>query len=187
MAKRLILPTLALVFAPAMALGDCYRANGDDGSLQFTAAAEGSEFTGEFSDFSVTVCMDGQDPASAGIEVTVRTASADTGDEMRDSELKGEHFFHVAEYPEASWESSELTRDGEAFIAEGKLSLRGIEKQQAVRLRFSDEQPPLLTGQAEILRLQWNVGTGEDYEDTDFIRNRVDLEFEIQLQPYSEG
>jgi polyisoprenoid-binding protein YceI len=106
---------------------------------------------------------------------------------MRDSELRGESFFHVEEYPEATWESGDIAADGDGFVAEGTLTLRGIEKNQPVRLELSGSQPPVLSGRAEILRLQWNVGTGEDYEDTDFLRNRVDLEFELQLQPYSEG
>lgn len=187
MAKGLNLAALTLALLPALGWANCYQADGDDGVLQFTASAEGSEFTGRFSEFNVSLCMDGQDLTTAGIEVTVRTASADTGDGTRDSELKGEHFFHVDEYPEATWESSQITREGDAFIAKGTLTLRGIDKDQPVRLRLADGEPPVLTGNAEIMRLQWNVGTGEDFDDTDFIRNRVDLSFELQLQPYSKG
>jgi len=187
MAKGLTGAVLALLIMPGLALANCYRANGDDGQLRFVGVAEGEEFSGRFGEFSVSVCMDGKDLTSAGIEVTIQTASVDTGDRMRDSELRGENFFHVEQYPEARWVSSDITQDDEGHLAEGTLTLRGIESGQPVSLRLSEGQPPLLTGSAEILRLQWNVGTGEDYEDTDFIRNRVDLEFELRLQPYSEG
>lgn len=187
MAKRLTAAALALLLMPGLGLANCYRANGDDGELRFNGVAEGDEVTGSFHEFSVSLCMDGNDLATADIEVTVQTASVDTGDSMRDSELRGDHFFNVGGDPEATWVSSRVASDGDGFVAQGTLTLRGIDKNQAVRLRLSDGEPPVLTGSANILRLKWGVGTGDDYQDTDFIRNRVDLEFELRLQPYSEG
>ncbi|RFF29632.1 YceI family protein [Wenzhouxiangella sediminis] len=187
MAKELKFAALALLMAPGLALADCFRADQENGRIEFTGVAEGSRFSGEFGEFTVSICMDGRDLATAGIEVVIQTASADTGNEDRDSELLGENFFHVEEYPEATWESGEIRADGEAFVAEGKLELRGIEADQPVRLQISGDNPPVLSGSAEIMRLNWDVGIGEDFEDTDFIRNRVDLQFELRLQPYSKG
>ncbi|WP_376696320.1 YceI family protein [Wenzhouxiangella sp. EGI_FJ10305] len=179
---------LALLMLPGLSLADCLRADQEDGELKFIGVADGNRFTGEFGEFEVSLCMDKQELKSAGIEVIVKTASADTGDGQRDSELHGENFFHVEEYPEATWESTEIRADGDTFVAEGKLTLRGMTSDQPVRLELTDDEPPVLSGSAEIMRLDWNVGTGdEDFEDTDFIRNRVDLEFELQLQPYSGG
>jgi len=187
MAKRLTAAALALLLMPGLALANCYRANGDDGELRFTGVAEGDEVAGSFHEFSVSLCMDGNDLATADIEVTVQTASVDTGDSMRDSELRGDHFFNVGDDLKATWVSSRVASDGDGFVAQGTLTLRGIEKNQAVRLRLSDREPPVLTGSADILRLKWGVGTGDDYQDTDFIRNRVDLNLNSGLQPYSGG
>jgi polyisoprenoid-binding protein YceI len=187
MAKELKTAAIALLMMPGLALADCFRADQDDGELKFIGVAEGSRFTGAFGEFEVSLCMDGHDLTTAGIEVVVQTASADTGNDDRDGELLGENFFHVEEYPRATWESGDIRAEGDAFVAEGELTLRGITSDQPVRLRLSGDKPPVLSGSAEIMRLEWNVGTGEDFEDTDFIRNRVDLEFELQLQPYSKG
>ena len=188
MAKELKVAALALLMLPGLALADCFEANQDDGELKFIGASEGNRFTGEFGEFTVTLCMDERDLATAGIEVVVKTASADTGDRQRDSELHGDNFFHVEEFPEATWESDEMNAEGDGVIARGELNLRGITADQPVRLSLSDDDSPVLSGSAEIMRLDWNVGTGDsDFEDTDFIRNRVDLEFELQLQPSSKG
>lgn len=188
MAKTLMIVTLALLMAPGLVLADCFRADQSDGRIEFTGVAEGNRFSGTFDEFEVSLCMDGRDLATAGIEVVIQTASADTGDRMRDSELHGENFFHVGEYPEATWKSGEVRSEGDAYMAEGELTLRGVTANQPVRLKLSNGETPTLTGSSEILRLDWQVGTGdEDFEDTDFIRNRVDLEFELRLQPYSNG
>jgi len=186
MAKGLKIAALALLMLPGVSLADCLKATGDDGELKFIGVAEGNRFTGAFGEFEVSLCMDGRDLANAGIEVVVKTASADIGDSMGNRELLGENFFHVDEYPQAKWESKEIRPDGDTFVAEGELTLRGITRDQPVRLSLSDDNPPVLSGSAEIMRLDWEVGTGEDFDDTDFIRNRVDLEFELQLQPYSK-
>ncbi len=188
MAKRMNMLVLALLALPGLALADCFRASQDDGKIEFTGMAEGSAFTGHFGKFEVSVCMDGRDLASAGIEVVIETASADTGSRQRDGEMLGRHFFHVEEYPQATWKSTDIRANGDDFLAEGRLTLRGMSAAQPVRLKLIDGEPPLLSGSAEIMRLDWNVGTDDpDFEDTDFIRNRVDLEFELQLQPYSKG
>lgn len=191
MAKRLLTPSstmLVLLVLPSLGLADCFRANQDDGELKFIGEAEGSAFTGSFGEFEVSLCMDESDFATAGIEVVVQTASADTGNDDRDSELLGENFFNVEAHPEATWKSGEIRAEDDGYVAEGKLTLRGVTADQTVRLSLSNGSPPVLTGSAEIMRLDWNVGTGdEDLEDTDFIRNRVDLEFQLQLQPCSKG
>lgn len=187
MEKELKVAALALLMLPGLALADCFEANQDDGELKFVGVAEGSRFTGEFGEFTVSLCMDERDLSTAEIEVVVKTASADIGDQRGNRELLGENFFHVEEYPEATWKSAGIREEGDAFIAEGKLTLRGITSDQPVRLQLSGDKPPVLSGSAEIMRLNWDVGIGEDFEDTDFIRNGVDLEFELQLQPYSKG
>jgi len=187
MAKELRSAAFALLLLPGLALADCYQADESDGELKFVGVADGNRFTGEFGEFTVSLCMDEHDLASADIEVVVKPASADIGDSMGNRELLGEHFFHVDEYPQAEWESTEIRAEGDDFVAEGELTVRGISKDQPVQLSLSGDKPPVLSGSAEIMRLDWNVGTGEDFDDTEFIRNRVDLEFELRLQPYSEG
>ncbi len=188
MAKGMKTAALALLMLPGLALADCFRADQDDGELKFIGVADGNRFSGEFGEFKVTLCMDERKLTTAGIEVVVKTASADTGDSQRDSELHGENFFHVEEFPEATWKSDDLRAEDDGVVARGELTLRGVSAGQPVRLSLSDSETPVLSGRAEIMRLDWNVGTGdEDFEDTDFIRDRVDLEFELELQPYSKG
>lgn len=183
-----VLAVLILVMLPGQVLADCFRANHDDGELKFIGEAEGNTFTGHFGEFEVSLCMHGLDLATAGIEVVVKTASADTGDSRGNRELHGENFFDVEQYPEATWKSDEIRPEGDAYVADGELTLRGVTAEQPVRLHLANGKTPTLTGSAEIMRLDWDVGTGdEDVEDTDFIRNRVDLEFELELQPYSKG
>lgn len=166
---------------PATAASDCYQADAGDGELLFDGVLDGTPFTGSFNAFSVSLCLEGDDLAGAEIRVSVDTASGDTGNRQGNAALRGEEFFHIARFPEAVWTSVAVRPDGEGYLAEGELTVRGATAAQPVHLRFEAGEPARLSGHAEILRLDWQVGTGE-FADTDFLRNRIDLRFELTLR-----
>ncbi|QOC23302.1 YceI family protein [Wenzhouxiangella sp. AB-CW3] len=187
MAKTIIITLIsaAAMLATTVVQADesCYTAGQENGELRFSGVAEGSPFRGKFGEFSVRLCLPGDDLTAADIEVTVQTGSADVGNRDGNQALKDDEFFAVDRFPEARWVSTEIARDGDDYLAEGSLSIKSLESTQSVTLSLqSDGESRVLSGSAEIMRLDWEVGTGE-FEDTDFIRDRVDLRFDLQLQP----
>jgi polyisoprenoid-binding protein YceI len=166
---------------PATAATPCYGADANDGELLFDGVLDGTPFTGSFNHFTVSLCLEGDDLAGADIRVSVDTASGDTGNRQGNAALRGEEFFHIARFPEAVWTSLAIRPDGDGYLAEGELTVRGVTAAQPVHLRFEPGEPARLSGRAEILRLDWDVGTGE-FADTDFLRNRVDLRFDLTLR-----
>ncbi|MCC5866424.1 MAG: YceI family protein [Wenzhouxiangella sp.] len=177
-----LIVSLALaIVSTANANEQCYRGNADSGELEFRGVAEGSRFTGRFRNFEVRLCLDDQHPETASIEVTVETGSATVGNRQGDTALADEDLFAVERFPEAIWISSSIEAQDEGFLAAGELSLRGVSASQPVQLQFEFAEGRLnLTGSADILRLEYGVGQGE-FDDPDFIRDRVDLSFELVL------
>lgn len=184
--------TLAVTLAVAMPAGAesvCYAGGGGTGSLEFAGAVEGSGFTGRFGEFDVRYCMPEGEPGSGRIEVTVALASADSDNRDRDTTLKGEEFFDVASYPESTWRSIGIVRDGEGYRADGELTLKGITAAQPIRFTLEPDGERMvargvftLAGDAEVDRQRFDVGTGE-FADPEFVRNRVDVRFEVELAP----
>jgi len=165
----------------------CHIANQDTGVLEFNGVTEGRGFDGQFDNFSVRMCLRGVDLTTASIEVVVETGSADTNSRDRDQTLKGEEFFWVSQFPQAQWSSESITQSGGDFSheAQGTLMLKDISQDQVVAMRLvTDGERPRLQGEAEIFRLDYNVGTGE-FADTDFIENRVGVTFDLELVPES--
>ncbi|MGY6554033.1 MAG: YceI family protein [Wenzhouxiangella sp.] len=187
MAKKrfLTLPVLLLAgVLPLQAAAElsCFRADGDSGELNFRGEVEGTGFSGFFEDFRVRLCMHDEQLESAEIEVTVQMAAATVGNRQGDEALRGQYMFAVNQFPEAVWRSDSIAASGDGYRAQGQLSLRDISADQPVTLKLERQGDALwLSGTAEILRLDFNVGLGE-FEDPDFVRNRIDLRFELELE-----
>lgn len=193
MKASVILVVSGLVFmlsAPsgAAAEGKCFSGSQANGELNFSGAVEGSGFTGRFARFSVEYCMPESGPADGRIEVRVELSSADTENRERDETLKGESFFAVEQYPRAIWKSRSISREGGDYAADGQLDLKGIQAGQTVKFTLTPDGDDLVAtgefsmkGDAGVERLRFDVGTGE-FADPEFVRNRVDVSFEIRLR-----
>ncbi|HMB37975.1 MAG TPA: YceI family protein [Wenzhouxiangellaceae bacterium] len=166
----------------------CFVGSHETGELAFSGAVEGTGFTGRFGEFSVKYCMPESGPADGRIDVQVNLSSADTENRERDETLKGEEFFAVGQYPEAVWTSHSISADADEYVADGDLELKGIKASQPIRFTLTPDGDDLfvsgkfsMAGDAEVERLRFDVGTG-DFADPEFVRNRVDVTFEIRLQ-----
>lgn len=188
---------LSVASFAASADEQCFAGSHDSGTLEFSGAVEGSGFTGVFGEFSVGYCMPAGIPADGTIEVLVELASADTDNRERDEALHGEEFFAVEQYPQARWVSTAIAPDGQGngngngdgngYWAEGELELKGIRASQAIRFTLQPDGDALIargaftiSGGAEVDRQRFDVGTGE-FADPEFVRNRVDVSFDVRL------
>ncbi len=186
MANKKLISILALCFcavavAVAVAEQRCYQTDAESGELGFRGEAEGNRFSGQFAAFTVELCLDEADPATAVIEVTVDTGSASVGNRQGDEALHGKELFNIERFPQARWQSGKIEKIEDGYLAGGELTLRGVSGSQPVSLSFDlDEDRLGLSGSAEILRIDFGVGEGE-FADPDFIRNRVDLHFELEM------
>jgi polyisoprenoid-binding protein YceI len=81
---------------------------------------------GEFTEFEGTLEI-AEDLSSAKAYGTVKVESVDTSEPQRDAHLRSADFFDAAEFPELSFESTEIEAlDDEEFRITGRLTLHGI-------------------------------------------------------------
>jgi len=152
-------------------------------ALSFATSYDGMVFTGRFPEFQTTLQFDPDDLENARLDVTIPLASAVTGNNDRDSTLKTQDFFHVAQFAQARYTATAFHALGDGrYAADGVLQLKGIE--QPVRLTFTWEPgtPAILTGSASVRRLDFNVGIN-DWADTRIIPNDVSIATKVRLRP----
>jgi polyisoprenoid-binding protein YceI len=142
---------------------------------------------GQFTDFSGTAHVDVANPAASKVELTIATASIDTGVADRNAHLRSEDFFHAEENKEITFSSTKVEREGEDWVITGDLAIKGVTKPVAITF-----EP---TGSARDpfgnLRIGFEGGTTINRKDWDLTWNaaletggvlvseKVKLEFDV--------
>jgi polyisoprenoid-binding protein YceI len=92
-----------------------------------------SKVRGRFDRFEGQI-VTGEDPLRSSAAVTVDMNSVNTGNEVRDNDLRSGNFFDAANYPIMTYRSTGIRRTGKDFFLDGELTVRGVT--QPVSLRF---------------------------------------------------
>ncbi len=160
--------------------------------LGFTITHLGiADVSGTFNDFDVTVTSSKKDFSDASFELTAKTASIYTRVDGRDNHLKSADFFEVAKYPEMTFKSTSLKKNGkDKYKLSGNLTLHGITKPITMNLKYRGvTQNPMSKATTAgfqldgvIKRSDFNVGPGFPAPMlSDKVRIKADGEF-IQKQ-----
>ena len=95
---------------------------------------------GRFGKFTADLALDEQHPENSTIDVTVDTASIDTGQERRDGHLRSPDFLDVANFPTLTFKSKRVEREGdERARVIGDLTIRGATQEVALDVTFEGE------------------------------------------------
>ncbi|MCA1664317.1 MAG: YceI family protein [Myxococcales bacterium] len=92
-----------------------------------------SKVRGHFNQWGGTFDYDEADPRRSKLSVRIEAASIDTRDEKRDAHLRSPDFFDAEKFPELTFESTDIERDGDDFVVAGNLTIHGITR--AVQLK----------------------------------------------------
>lgn len=131
--------------------------------LGFAVTQMGSEVQGGFADWTAAIDF-APETGTGSVEVVIDMTSVTIGTVTE--QAKAGDFFDVANFPLARFQG-EIRPDGDGFIAEGPLSLKGY--QAPVTLPFSlqiQDGTATMTGQTVMDRRDWNVGEGYDNESS---------------------
>jgi polyisoprenoid-binding protein YceI len=96
-----------------------------------------SYVTGSFKVFDAFVFTEGNNFATAEIDLWIDPASITTNDEKRDAHLKSVEFFDVASYPQLTFRAMAIEKNeaGE-FEVWGDLTIKGITRQVKLNVNF---------------------------------------------------
>lgn len=83
---------------------------------------------GTFKDFDGTFTFDEANPAADKVNVTINTNSLDTNHAERDKHLRSADFLNVAKFPQATFASTAVKKEGEQLDITGNLTLNGVTK-----------------------------------------------------------
>ena len=143
---------------------------------------------GSFQDFSGSLHLAGQDPATSTATLDVTMASIDTGNADRDGHLKSADFFKIDEFPTMTFRSTKAeSLGGEDYRITGDLSLLGVTRPITIDLEFNGvAKDPFgneragFEGKAELLRSEWGLTWNAALETGGvLISDKIKLNFDV--------
>jgi polyisoprenoid-binding protein YceI len=88
-----------------------------------------TNFYGRFNDFEGNFSLNEQNPVASRFDFTIRLETVDTGVSGRDDHLRSPDFFNVAQFPTATFKSTDVKKTGDdTYEVTGELNLHGQSK-----------------------------------------------------------
>jgi polyisoprenoid-binding protein YceI len=143
---------------------------------------------GSFNDFDGTAVIDGDAPGNSSVSVSLKVASVDTRNEMRDNHLRTNDFLDAENHPEITFRSSNIEWDGEdAFTVVGDLTIKGVTKSISIPLEYQGAATDPFgnhrigfEGATTLLRSDYGVTYNAALETGGvLVSDKIVLEFEI--------
>ncbi len=147
---------------------------------------------GRFKEFAGTLHLDREDPDRSWCEVSIQTASIDTGSPDRDAHLRSADFFDAEQHPTIEFRSKQtmgaVPEEGARFRVAGDLTLANTVQEVVLDVLFQGRgQDPWgnervgFTATGEIDRRDWGLKWNQVLETGGvLVANKVRIEIEVQ-------
>jgi polyisoprenoid-binding protein YceI len=99
-----------------------------------------SKVRGKFNKFSGQI-VTGEDLPSSSVTAEIELASIETGAEPRDAHLRSPDFFDIENYPLMTYRSTGIRADGDGYIVDGELTLKGVTRSVPLKLEVNGFGP----------------------------------------------
>jgi polyisoprenoid-binding protein YceI len=142
---------------------------------------------GQFKEFEGTAHIDGANPSASTVSVTIKGGSIDTGNADRDAHLRSGDFFENEAYPDITFVSTSVERDGDDWAVTGDLTIKGTSKPVTVVFETTGSaKDPFgntragFEGTATINRKDWGINWNAALETGGvLVSDKVKLEFDV--------
>ena len=142
---------------------------------------------GSFKEFEGTGHIDTANPANSSVSVKIKAESIDTGNADRDAHLRSGDFFENEAYPEITFVSTKVEKDGEDWVVTGDLTIKGVSKPVTVVFEpTGSAKDPFgnvrvgFEGTATINRSDWGLNFNAALETGGvLISEKIKLEFDV--------
>jgi polyisoprenoid-binding protein YceI len=147
-----------------------------------------SKVRGHFRDFEGEL-VTAADPADSSVNVTIQVASVDTNNEGRNAHLRTGDFFEAEAHPTATYRGRGLRADGDEYVLDGELTLRGVTRQVPLRIELNgigddgQGQGQIragFTGRAQINRSDFGISFGAVTNGVVVVGDTIDLTLEVE-------
>ena len=115
---------------------------------------DGRGATGTFSELTGEIIFDENDLANSRINVSVKTATIETGNNTKNKHARGESWFDAETYPTIGFTSEKFTKTATGYTVTGIFNMHGVEKQETILFTFENN---IFNGKVTIDRQEYGI------------------------------
>ncbi|HEX4743529.1 MAG TPA: YceI family protein [Candidatus Limnocylindria bacterium] len=125
-------------------------------------------------------------PEAAKIRLAIPAATVNTGDEKRDGHLRSPDFLDAERFPEITFESRSVRKDGDGYTVSGDLTIRGTTRPADVSVTVNGVVDGMkgkvagFSGTATIDRTKWGLVWNMPIPGGVLVSEKLKLEFDLQ-------
>ncbi len=137
-----------------------------------------------FKKFNANIDYDSSKPEKSKASIEIDIASFDLGDPQYNQEVLKKEWFNAAQFPKASFVSSQMKAGANGKITvTGLLTIKGKSITTSFPLSVKKEgQSQIFDGSLPIKRLVFAIGEGE-WKDTSMVADEVMIKFHVVTTP----
>jgi polyisoprenoid-binding protein YceI len=142
---------------------------------------------GRFTQFSGTI-VTAENPLDSSVDIEIDLNSITTNQDQRDGHLRSADFFEVEKHPTMTYKASGARQDGDKFVLDGELTLKGITKVVPLTFELGGfGENPLAGGtvagfsaHAQINRRDFNVNFDGVKNGIAVVSDKIDIHLEVE-------
>ena len=165
--------TLAFFFLSAFTLNYATDWNLTDG---YSIRVKGKKINGFFHTLKGQISFDENNLSSSRIKLEVEVASLTTGNSLKSWHAKRPKWFAAKQYPTISFVSEKFQKTPKGFIVNGKLKMKGVEKDVSIPFSFSNK---IFFGSFIVKRTDYNVGKMKGFSK--MVSDTITIDFTIPV------
>src|ERR1700736_1419982 len=197
----LLIAFSALLTADATFASEIYFIDKNHSNMGFLIRHLFTKVPGRFTDFSGQISFDEANPAQSTVEVTMKTASVNTDNDLRDKDLRSPNFFDVEKFPEMTFRSKAVKGTGQNTAdVTGNLTMHGVTKEVVLKGEFTGKgkgagpQGTIVPGRgattmvtgwdatATVQRSDFGMAWNQMIEGTRVVANDVKIEVHVEAE-----
>jgi polyisoprenoid-binding protein YceI len=133
--RSLAVVSAGLLITTGARAADTFKADPVHSSVVFRVKHMNTSYSwGRFNDIAGSFTLDPVSPGQSKLQFTIKAASVDTGNAMRDTHLKNPDFFNATQYPTITFVSKSVVKSDTAYDVTGDLTFHGVTKPISFRL-----------------------------------------------------
>jgi polyisoprenoid-binding protein YceI len=178
----------AFVLSQSALLADTFVFDKAHSTMGFQVRHMFSKVPGKFDDFTGKIQFDDANPQNSSVEATIKTASIDTGVDMRDKQLRSPDFFDVEKFPEITFKSKSVKQTGEDTAeVTGDLNMHGVTKEVVLNVELlgkgAGDKGKYLSGweaKTKVKRSDFGLTWNKMIEGTQMVGEDVDIDLRVE-------